>query len=190
MNSNYSTALPNYLHSLLPIALHPWLLLSYPHPSSRHAFLRSTSSQLKSPPTLYSRGRNDVYFVAFCAITFTLLREIMLRYVLRWFAGWFLRRAMDKEVKAKRKGGLEGVDLGIWERREARVVEHNITRFAEQGWSFTYCTIFWTLGMVGPPYKSDRYRAHFPRLFYRVYLIGASRHINYGRHTLSNFYQL
>ena len=29
-----------------------------------------------------------------------------------------------------------------------RKLEHTVTRFAEQSWSFAYCSVFWTLGVV------------------------------------------
>ena len=67
----------------------------------------------------YGVGRDDVYFVAFWVLAFTAIREAIMNHVLRPFAKWNGVRSVKKVV-----------------------------RFAEQGWSFLYYVVFWTLGMV------------------------------------------
>ena len=81
----------------------------------------------------------------------------MLRGFMKPFANWWLRSA--KKAKRKRalgrangngNGNGNGLEKGTGAetKREARQRDHTALRFAEQGWSFLYCTIFWTLGMV------------------------------------------
>ena len=142
MNRNMSTDTLPLLHSLIPAALQPFLLLSYPV-SSYPAFLSTIKSfQPNGPTTLYDKGAQDFYFVAFCAVTFTTLREVVVRWVFRSFAwSWLSWR----ERKGERISG-----------RQLRLREHTATRFAEQGWSFCYCSVFWTLGMVDHHLFSQR----------------------------------
>ena len=143
-----STSIPMYIHSLLPSALHPWVSLSYPVPppyisQSPLAKLRAGSNRVRdSSPQLYGQGPKDVYFVIFCALAFTFLRELCLRYVLSAFARNWLKRTRRKERESK------GAQDKPMTKLEKRKMEHVVTRFAEQGWSFLYCTIFWSLGCV------------------------------------------
>jgi acyl-CoA-dependent ceramide synthase len=67
----------------------------------------------------YDKGSDDAYFVAFWVLAFTFLRAFVMRYVFTPFA-----KAYGADTPAKQQ------------------------RFAEQGWSFTYYSIFWSLGMV------------------------------------------
>ena len=135
MNHNLSSdPLPNLLQSLIPSALHPFLLLSYPVYSTP-TFLSSINPFYPARYwTLYDKGPQDIYFVAFCAVAFTMIREIVIRYVLRTFAWSWLNSGSRKGDRISR--------------RQLRLREHTALRFAEQGWSFCYCTIFWTIGMV------------------------------------------
>jgi acyl-CoA-dependent ceramide synthase len=76
---------------------------------------------------LYDKGSDDAYFVFFWVLAFTFLRASVMKYVFTPFA-----RAYGADTPSKQE------------------------RFAEQGWSFTYYSIFWSLGMVrykkrGPP---------------------------------------
>lgn len=143
-----STSIPTYIHSLLPTALRPWVSLSYPVPpphftQSPLAKLRIGASRIRdAQPQLYGQGPKDVYFVVFCALAFTVLRQICLKYVLSAVArNWLLRtRRKEREKKGEKAKPLT--------KSERRKMEHTVTRFAEQGWSFLYCTIFWTLGCV------------------------------------------
>jgi len=77
----------------------------------------------------------------------------MLRGVMKPFANWWLRSAARAKRKralgrAKANGNGAAKDTIGETKREARQREHTALRFAEQGWSFLYCTVFWTLGMV------------------------------------------
>ena len=63
---------------------------------------------------------DDTYLIAYCVILFTGLRAWCMEYVLA--------------PLAKR--------IGIAKRKD-------LTRFSEQGWSFIYYVVFWSLGMVG-----------------------------------------
>jgi acyl-CoA-dependent ceramide synthase len=68
---------------------------------------------------LYDKGIDDAYFVLFWVLAFTFLRAASMKYV---FAP--LARAYGADTPAKQQ------------------------RFTEQGWSFTYYSTFWSLGMV------------------------------------------
>lgn len=144
-----STSIPTYIHSLLPTALHPFVSLSYPVAPSQSSLpkLRIPTTRIREPPLpqLYGQGPKDVYFVAFCALAFTVLREICIRYVLSAFAEKWLERARRKEYERK------GEKVRGLTKLERRKMEHTTTRFAEQGWSFIYCTLFWSLGGVSRP---------------------------------------
>ena len=133
MHHNMSTDTPNLLHSLIPTALHPWLILSYPV-SFASTFRPSVASHRSPSPTLYTTGPKDLFFVTFCALAFTVTREIVVRWVLYAFARWWIAGGDKKGERISR--------------RDLRAREHTATRFAEQGWSFLYCTSFWTMGMV------------------------------------------
>ena len=137
---------PTYLQSILPEALHPFISLSYPIPPSPFSippFHSSTSSSSffnsSYPSTLYDKGPKDLYFLLFCALGFTILREITIRYVLSTFARRWL-------ISSRRKDG-QG-QSGSMGKAEKRNMEHIVLRFAEQGWSFLYCAVFWSLGVV------------------------------------------
>ncbi|KAG9296534.1 hypothetical protein G9A89_015126 [Geosiphon pyriformis] len=67
---------------------------------------------------LYSKGIEDAYFVFFWVALFTLLRASAMEYIL---------------IPIGRQSGIKS--------------NSRCTRFAEQGWSFLYYSIFWTLGM-------------------------------------------
>jgi acyl-CoA-dependent ceramide synthase len=114
--------------------------------------------------TLYDKGWDDVYFVAFCAVAFTVLREIILRGVMKPFASYWLsssaRKARLKKATAK-MNGVDGTGSGSVSprretKREIRQRDHTALRFAEQGWSFAYCTVSWSLGMVSPITRDSR----------------------------------
>ncbi|CAG8556677.1 3242_t:CDS:2 [Diversispora eburnea] len=74
--------------------------------------------QNKNPNTgLYRKSKDDAYFISFWVILFTLLRAFIMDYIL---------------IPLAKMGGI---------RNDKR------TRFAEQGWSFLYYSVFWTIGM-------------------------------------------
>ena len=143
-----NTSIPSgsALESLIPPSLRPYLSLSYPVSRTRAALALSKHNHLRhTGQTLYDKGPNDVYFVAFCAVAFTIMREIVLRGVMKPFASYWLSSAGRKaRVKSGRAGKAET-------KREVRQREHTALRFAEQGWSVVNCTVFWSLGMVGLP---------------------------------------
>ena len=134
--TSYIQSIPSTIHSTLPPSLHPFFLLSYP--------VRPSTSRLTSlfestkPETLYSKGPEDVYIVITCAIGFTILREFTMRYVLSPLARYLIDRPPPNAKSLTRPE----------ERLRRRRVRHLVTRFAEQGWSFLYCTAFWTIGGV------------------------------------------
>jgi acyl-CoA-dependent ceramide synthase len=141
-----NTSIPSgsAIESLIPPSLRPYLSLSYPVSRTRAALTLSSQNHLRhSTQTLYDKGPNDIYFVAFCAVTFTLLREFVLRAVMKPFASYWLASTSRKaRKKSPTKSGTKET------KRELRQREHTALRFAEQGWSFVYCTFFWSLGMV------------------------------------------
>lgn len=77
----------------------------------------------------------------------------MMRYVLQP-----LMRRRLKQLDAKRRmiandGKVSKQDTSVDEmtasrRRESRLREKTVTRFAEQGWTFAYASTFFSIGMV------------------------------------------
>jgi acyl-CoA-dependent ceramide synthase len=130
----------DHIRTVIPPYLRPFVLLSYPVPPPRRLLSFSSPTE-----TLYGQGPEDLCFAAFAAIAFTVLREISLRYILSTIARLWLG------------SGHEGLKDERARRRARRRMRHVITRFAEQGWSFLYCTVFWTIGMVRPC-RSSIYR--------------------------------
>jgi acyl-CoA-dependent ceramide synthase len=157
------------MDSLIPPSLRPYISLSYPVLRPAATLQLSKLNHLRyTNEVLFTKGTNDFLFAGFCAVAFTVLREVMLRGVMKPFANWWLRSA----GRAKRKRALSraaangngnvngnGVEKGtIGEtKREARQREHVALRFAEQGWSFMYCTVFWTIGMVSAFFQLDSF---------------------------------
>jgi hypothetical protein len=148
--SSSSTSIPasSYNHNL-PLC-EP---LTIPHPSTHPYNL------------FYDKGPNDALFVIFWAVTFTILREALMRWAYRPFARWYLCRLDIKERERNRRlrmqerkqlqAGSEKVEIEVMERTEERLSKKEqklrdrvIVRFAEQAWTCTYATVFWCLGFV------------------------------------------
>lgn len=143
MTTNFSTSyIPSLVHSYIPPSLQPFITLSYAIIPTRHfSFLKSHGhGHSYSQPILYEKGPKDIYFVAFCAVGFTVLRQVMMTCVFQPFAGWELER------EARLKGGGEAGKRAS--KRERRRRDHIILRFSEQSWSCFYCTVSWILGLV------------------------------------------
>jgi acyl-CoA-dependent ceramide synthase len=154
--ANASIPSPSIMESLVPPSLRPYLLLSYPVHRPAASLELSKANHLRyTTDTLYDKGPNDVFFAAFCAVAFTVLREVILRGIFKPFASWWLRSARKaKRKRAASRAGANGTGGGADKmtlremKREEKHNEHTALRFAEQGWSFLYCTVFWTLGTV------------------------------------------
>ncbi|GFZ46296.1 hypothetical protein JCM24511_04543 [Saitozyma sp. JCM 24511] len=144
MSSPFSLSYLNTITTRLPPSLRPFFLLSYPVPPS--ASRRLLSPALGPAPTLYGKGPEDVYFTISCALGFTILREICVRYILRWFALLWLGPVDRANGSGKGKGRT--IKDERERRRLKRKRQHVVTRFAEQGWSFLYCSVFWSMGML------------------------------------------
>lgn len=128
MACNLTTSpLPSLLHSYVPQSLRPFVTLSYPitdplaHPSAQ---------------TLYDKGPQDACLVLFWALAFTLLREAFMKGVF----SPFMRICLPSPPQIK------GQEREYAKARKKR--EHTVTRFAEQGWSWLYCSIYWTFGVI------------------------------------------
>ncbi|OXG32937.1 acyl-CoA-dependent ceramide synthase [Cryptococcus neoformans Ze90-1] len=128
MACNLTTSpLPSLLHSYVPQSLRPFVTLSYPitdplaHPSAQ---------------TLYDKGPQDACLVLFWALAFTLLREAFMKGVF----SPFMRICLPSPPQVK------GQEREYAKARKKR--EHTVTRFAEQGWSWLYCSIYWTFGVI------------------------------------------
>jgi hypothetical protein len=100
----------------------------------------------------YGKGPKDALFVLFCAIAWTLLREATMRWV---FQPLMRQRLKQLDASAtKKKNGSEKIAQANGQvptasrKREMRLREKTITRFAEQGWAFSYCVTFFSLGIV------------------------------------------
>lgn len=121
--------------------------------SSSAARLGTTTATPNYPSRVYGKGPKDALFVLFWAVAFTILRELTMRYILQP-----LMRRRLKQLDAKRrmiandgkasKQDTNDDDMTASRRRESRLREKTVTRFAEQGWTFTYATTFFTIGMV------------------------------------------
>jgi hypothetical protein len=110
----------------------------------------SASNQLTRA---YGKGPKDALFVLFCAIAWTVLREVTMRWVFQPLMRQRLKQ-LDTTSKKKRKNGSEkngdvnGGEVTASRKREIRLREKTVTRFAEQGWAFSYCVTFFSLGIV------------------------------------------
>jgi acyl-CoA-dependent ceramide synthase len=128
--SSYTSAL---LAAYMPARLQPFVSVSYPVWGSEHGHRVQ----------LYRKGRNDINFVLFITIFFSLFRHFVMVYVLSPIAHRFVRveappihAGLDKATKERRLRTL------------ARRKEHAAIRFAEQGWSMMYCLVTETIGLV------------------------------------------
>jgi hypothetical protein len=115
--------------------------LAIPHPSTHPHNL------------FYDKGPNDALFVVFWAVTFTILREALMRWAYMPFVRWHLNRLdrLDREKDDKLRVREKKVDAGGEERlskKEQKLRDRVIVRFAEQAWTCTYASVFWSLGMV------------------------------------------
>ncbi|POW00877.1 hypothetical protein PSTT_12824 [Puccinia striiformis] len=68
---------------------------------------------------LYFKGNDDIYFVGFWALVWLTLRELSMQFIWTPIGSWF---------------GL-------------RKNSYKLTRFAEQGWTLTYASVFWLIGV-------------------------------------------
>jgi hypothetical protein len=144
--------------------------VSAPSPTTSHSSHSSTSSSSTLPSSsslFYAKGPNDILFVIFWSIAFTVLREALMRLAYRPFASWYLakldKKGWEKDALAttgessslagsKMNGRVNGAEESRGNelsRKEKRVRERVVVRFAEQAWTFSYYTVFWSLGFVG-----------------------------------------
>lgn len=125
----------------------------------RSTWLRQASSspasttQTNFPSRVYGKGPKDALFVLFWAVAFTVLRELTMRYVLQPLMRQRLEQLDVRRRKSQKNGKVLEQDTREDEmtpsrRRECRLREKTVTRFAEQGWTFAYATTFFTLGLV------------------------------------------
>ncbi|KAK3374841.1 TLC domain-containing protein [Podospora didyma] len=77
-----------------------------------------TLSHYNAETGKYAAGFDDLYFMTFCIVLFTGLRAGVMEYILAPLAKHW----------------------GLTKRKE-------VTRFSEQAWLFTYCSVFWPLGL-------------------------------------------
>jgi hypothetical protein len=128
----------------------------------RPTWLRQAISSSTSPPgtsttnfpsRVYGKGPKDALFVLFWAVAFTVLRELTMRYILQPLMRQRLEQ-LDARRRKKATNGKSlkeetgGDEMTASRRRECRLREKTVTRFAEQGWTFTYASTFFTLGVV------------------------------------------
>jgi len=67
-----------------------------------------------------------------------------MRFVLSPFVKWWVGSGLMGEKEDRKMSALERRIMN----RERRRLNHVATRFSEQGWSFLYCSVFWTIGFV------------------------------------------
>ncbi|EIW69517.1 hypothetical protein TREMEDRAFT_30795 [Tremella mesenterica DSM 1558] len=136
--SLFSSHSITFVHKLPP-PLQPFFSLSYPIPPLPPQNLSNDDPTIPYT-TLYSKGYKDACIVITCAVGFTLLRAVLIRYVFSAFPRWWLdpgRHSIKKEMNSERE-----------ERLTRRRREHIVSRFSEQAWSFCYCAIVWSTGMT------------------------------------------
>lgn len=121
---------------------------------------RSASNQLTRA---YGKGPKDALFVLFCAIAWTVLREVTMRWVFQPLMRQRLKQLDARSMKKKKKNGSEKNGLAnggevptASRKREMRLREKTVTRFAEQGWAFSYCVTFFSLGIVSHCSNEER----------------------------------
>lgn len=114
-----------------------------------------TTTSSSGMERVYGKGPKDALFVLFWAVAFTVLRELLMR----WVYEPLMRRRLKQLDKAADKKTANGTcekvqpnkqtkETAQSAKRDARIREKTVTRFAEQGWMFTYCVTFFSLGVV------------------------------------------
>ena len=139
---------------MTPPSLHSFLSLSYPvSPATQLTYLppntlvASLINLFTDRTTLYDKGIHDIPFVLTCAVGFTVLREACIRFVFSPFVRSWLVSSAKRQHESM--NGHAQTRLAL--KREERMMrkrEKTVTRFAEQSWSFFYCSTFWTVGLV------------------------------------------
>lgn len=155
MNSSLS---PEWLPSFLT----PFVTLSYPTdpPAVPDSFNNSP---------YYDAGLLDGCFIITCIAVMAVLRDALRLGVFEPFARWYLTRELlkskalqnghasrdeKKNVGSSPKangagnGVVQGPESVVITRKEARLLNRSVMRFAEQGWSFVYYTLQWLYGLV------------------------------------------
>lgn len=153
----------------LPSLLVPFFTLSYPTnpPTEPDSF--PTSSY-------FSTGLLDGCLMVTCIAVMALLRDATRLVIMEPYARWHLTRkvAREHERKARHNGASNGAancngksngtgqangnghtlqledrsNSSRSARKEARLIQRSVLRFAEQGWSVIYYTIQWSYGLV------------------------------------------
>jgi hypothetical protein len=118
--------------------LHPFLHLSYP--------VSSPSSSPTSPIQLYVKGPLDACYVLSSFLFFVVAREVFMRCLFAPIARkWVVDAgggAQKEGGKGKGEGGASSTAVGQKAQRKAAI------RFAEQGWSLLYYSVYWGFGLV------------------------------------------
>lgn len=92
---------------------------------------------------LYGKGNDDLYFVGACAVAWTVLRHVLMVYILSPLAAAVIPVETISKSASRTPALLRHEQRLVAKRRQ-----HNISRFAEQAWGMLYCTAFWSIGMV------------------------------------------
>ncbi|KAG8713562.1 sphingosine N-acyltransferase lag1 [Ceratobasidium sp. 423] len=154
----------------IPPVLESFVAPSYPVPTPADA-----DSYFDA--TYYNKGPKDLLFVATWVVLLALCREALMRGFFMPIARWrftALARAKQNRRATKRDPPSVGEKLAktagpevrqrkvspaskpvkpikSWtetkKSRDAKLRERKVVRFAEQGWSLAYYTVFWALGM-------------------------------------------
>jgi very-long-chain ceramide synthase len=149
----------------LPSVLVPFFTLSYPTPRPA-----SPDSYLDSE--YFNIGRLDGCFIVTCIAVMAIARDVSRIFFLEPFARWKLSRDVRRRHKilasngnghhvngngiANGKGLANGngkvangkpIKYQITQ-KEKKVIQHSVTRFAEQGWAFIYYILQWSYGLV------------------------------------------
>ena len=165
--------------SWLPSFLVPFVTLSYPtapptHPDSFHS------------SNYYDTGLLDGWLIITCIAVMAILRDVSRIYIMEPFARWFLTRrssfsnATHSNGHGHANGSANGNGNGnaklngngnghasheekvlekAARRKEERMINRSVVRFAEQGWSFIYYTIQWCFGLVSTLFFSVHFRS-------------------------------
>lgn len=94
----------------------------------------------------YIKGPDDLLFVLGAFLVLVVLREAAMRLV---FAPCARRWVVDAQL-APSAAATDGKPARVPTAKQVRRQQKAATRFAEQGWSALYYTIFWSFGVVSP----------------------------------------
>lgn len=142
----FTTSSPDWLQTYVK----PFVSLSYPIATPAHPDSFPNSSY-------YRNGPLDLCLVVALIAVMAVLRDVLRINIFEPFARWKLTRDAQwtkdnkANIAANGNGNGNGHATVLYEKltlKERKKLEHAVTRFAEQGWQFTYAFVAWAYGFV------------------------------------------